>query len=56
MRAPHRTNLYTRTHRDTLRVKKLLSMFLKLDSDNYPETLGVMAIVNAPDWFARAFG
>lgn len=36
-----------------IRVRKLLTMFMKMDSDNYPETLAVMAIINAPYWFGR---
>ncbi|MEW5316821.1 MAG: hypothetical protein WDW38_008169 [Sanguina aurantia] len=38
---------------DMIRVRKLLTMFMKMDSDNYPETLAVMAIINAPYWFGR---
>lgn len=38
-----------------MRVKKMMSMFLKMDQANYPETLGHLCIINAPDWFGSVF-
>ena len=39
-----------------MRVRELLTMFMKQDSDNYPETLGCMMVINAPSWFSSIFG
>lgn len=33
-----------------MRVKDLLASYIKVDSNNYPETLGAMVIINAPYW------
>jgi hypothetical protein len=33
-----------------MRVKDLLTGYIKVDSNNYPETLGAMVIINAPYW------
>lgn len=39
-----------------MRVTSLLKMFMQMDSNNYPETLHHMTIINAPGWFATSWG
>lgn len=39
--------------RDMMRTRTLLTMFMKMDSDNYPEILYRMVIINAPGWFSN---
>ncbi|KAF5840360.1 CRAL-TRIO domain-containing protein, partial [Dunaliella salina] len=41
--------------KDMMRVKDLLTGYIKVDSNNYPETLGAMVIINAPYWFSGMF-
>ncbi|GFR48483.1 hypothetical protein Agub_g10379 [Astrephomene gubernaculifera] len=39
-----------------MRTTSLLKMFMAMDSNNYPETLSRMAIINAPGWFSTSWG
>ncbi|GIL44863.1 hypothetical protein Vafri_2312 [Volvox africanus] len=39
-----------------MRTTSLLKMFMTMDSNNYPETLAHMAIINAPGWFSTSWG
>eukprot|EP00983_Pelagomonas_calceolata_P090767 1157460-Pelagomonas_calceolata.AAC.4 len=43
-------------HWDMMRVKDLLTGYIKVDSNNYPETLGAMVIINAPYWQVQVPG
>jgi CRAL/TRIO domain len=38
---------------DMMRTRTLLTMYMKMDSDNYPEILFRMCIINAPGWFSN---
>ncbi|KAG2493547.1 hypothetical protein HYH03_008361 [Edaphochlamys debaryana] len=39
-----------------MRTTSLLKMFMAMDSNNYPETLARMCIINAPGWFSTSWG
>lgn len=39
-----------------MRVTSLLKLYMQMDSNNYPETLARMAIINAPGWFTTSWG
>ncbi|GLC39215.1 hypothetical protein PLESTM_000864700 [Pleodorina starrii] len=38
-----------------MRTTSLLKMFMAMDSNNYPETLAHMTIINAPGWFSTSW-
>ncbi|KAG2437928.1 hypothetical protein HXX76_005544 [Chlamydomonas incerta] len=38
-----------------MRTTSILKMYMQMDSNNYPETLARMAIINAPGWFSTSW-